>query len=131
MSIGTRGTLILGNIYVNEGLVHDRMGDDTALALASYRSGLELLRSAHAKTDMQLAYALVASLYVDRKSYDEAKPYLDSAIAVNEAGFASSLQLNHILASYLLHKKRNTASPCSITIVLWIFVMPAVPLTLN
>lgn len=108
--IGERGTLILGNIHVNDGLVDDRIDDDSASALASYRSGINLLRSVGAKADMQLAYALVASLYVDRKSYDAAKPYIDSAIAVNEAGFASSLQLNMILAGYLLHKNEYNRS---------------------
>lgn len=110
MGIGSRGKFLLGNIYINTGLIHAQMDKDTASALASYRSGLDVLRTANAKADMQLAYALVAALYVDWKSYDAAKPYIDSAIAVNETGFATSLQLNEILGSYLLHKKEYSRS---------------------
>lgn len=110
IDIGTKGTSILGNIYINTGLVHTQMDRDTASALVSYKSGINLLRKVNAKADLQLAYSLVAALYVDWKSYDAAKPYIDSAIAVDEKGFANNLQLNEILGSYLLHKKEYRQS---------------------
>lgn len=105
MGLGAKGTSTLGNIYINTGLAQSQIDNDTVAALTSYRSGLDQLRKVNAKADMQLAYALIAALHVDGKSYDAAKPYIDSAIAVDGKGFATSLQLNEILGSYLLHKR--------------------------
>jgi len=106
IALGEKGRTLLANIYVNMGMAYDRLEGDTALALVNYRLGIDQLRAIQeGRGHLQYAYTLVAAMYLDRKIFEQAKLYIDSAIAVYKEGFASSIQLNQVLASYLREKK--------------------------
>lgn len=101
---------LLGNICSSTALVMDRLADDTTAALKYYRRALEQYGKEKARADAQLTYCHLAALYIDRKYYEPAKPYLDSAIAIYPEGVAGNLELHQIWANYLLYKKDYAAS---------------------